>query len=244
MADPEDERVRLGVVGNVLVIRGEDRHPPLVVARVDDEVHGFFDPLGGLLGPEIVQHEQVGGHHRPQNLELGRADRRVVGAADEPQQIAGVVEEAARAGRLDDLLQDGDRQVRLADTRLTFEEQPLVDDRKALGELARSISGALERLVVDGEVRDRAVLVALRHVRVGQPQLPDALAPAVAAHDAAHAIGIDGLPAGVVAKRARHAPTFYLRPFEFAATTFRFWLSTYPRPDSAAWCEPDRSGWI
>ena len=39
------------------------------------------------------------------------------------EQIARVVEQPARAGRLNHLLQDGDRQVRLADAGLPFEEQ-------------------------------------------------------------------------------------------------------------------------
>ena len=84
------------LVGRVVVVRGEDRVPPLVVARVDDQVHRLLDPLRGLLRAEVVEHEQVRFHHRPEDVHLGRADQRVVGAADHPQQIARVVEEPAR----------------------------------------------------------------------------------------------------------------------------------------------------
>ena len=87
------------VVGRVVVVRREDRVAPLVVARVDDQVHRLFDPLGGLLRPEVVEDEQIRLHHRTQDVHLRGAHERVVGAADDPQQIARVVEEAARALR-------------------------------------------------------------------------------------------------------------------------------------------------
>ena len=94
------EVLAVGVAfGRVFVVRREDRVAPLVVARVDDQVHRLFDPLGGLLGAEVVEHEQVRFHHRPQDVHLRGAHERVVGAADHPQQIARVVEEPARAFR-------------------------------------------------------------------------------------------------------------------------------------------------
>ena len=132
-------------------------------------------------------------HHRAQHLELGRADRRVVGAADDAEELARVVEQAARAGRLDHLLQHGDGEVRLADAGLAFEQQPaaLLDDGKGVGEPIRHAPRLIERRSSDslygGEVRERAVLIALRDVRVGEPMLSDLLAPAVAADDASNA---------------------------------------------------------
>ena len=57
-------------------------------------------------------------------------------------------------------------------------------DRKRLGDAARLRHGALERFVVGGEVAERAVLIALRDVRVGEALVADLIAPAVAAHDA------------------------------------------------------------
>ena len=124
-ADAEQQRVGLGVVRDVRVVRREDRQPSLVVARVDDQVHRLLDPLRRLLGPEIVEHEEVSLHDRPKHLELGRSNRRIVGASNDPEQIARVVEQTARPCRLDGLLQDGDGEMRLADARLSFEKQAL-----------------------------------------------------------------------------------------------------------------------
>ena len=73
-----------------------------------------------------------------------------------------------------------------------------------LGDAARLRDGALERFVVGGEVAERAVLIPLRDVRVGETLVADLIAPAVAAHDAPAAVVFDRFPAGVVAKRARH----------------------------------------
>ena len=84
-------------VRRVIVVRREDREPALVVARVDDQVHRLFDPLGRLLGAEVVEHEEVGLHHRPEDVHLGGLHERVVGAADDAQQVARVVEQPARA---------------------------------------------------------------------------------------------------------------------------------------------------
>ena len=47
----------------------------------------------------------------------------VVGAADDAEEIAGVVKHAARAGRLNHLLEHRRGEVGLADARLSFEEQ-------------------------------------------------------------------------------------------------------------------------
>ena len=106
-------------------------------------------------------------------------DRRVVGAADDAQQIARVVEQAARAGRFDHLLQDGDGEMRLADARLPFEKQPaLLAPREMRPATRRALTArALERLVVGREVRERAVLIALGNVRSRRGD-PDRLARA------------------------------------------------------------------
>src|SRR5439155_9129894 len=112
----------------------------------------------------------------------------VVGAADHAQEIAYVVKQAARAGMLDDLLQHGNSEMRLADARLTLEQQPPRDDWKRLGDALRVRDGFLERLVVGGEIVERAVLITLRDVRVGQTMMPDLLQPTVATHDAADSV--------------------------------------------------------
>ena len=170
------------------------RQPALVVAGVDDQVHRLLDPLGRLLGAQIVEHEQIGGHHRPQHLELGGPDRRIVGAANDAQQIARVVEQAARRRRIHHLLEDGDGEMRLADAGQSPEQQPasllaeVVGRREALRHATRLLERAFERRVVGGEILERAVLIALRNVRGGQAMPTHLLAPAVAADDAADAL--------------------------------------------------------
>ena len=63
---------------------------------------------------------------------------------------------------------------------------------------------SLQRFVVGGEIRDRAVLVALGDVRAGQAELSGLGPLAVAPHDTAHAPIVDGFPAGIVAEVAGH----------------------------------------
>src|SRR5206468_13112832 len=118
--------------------------------------------------------------------------------------IACVVEEPARAGRLDDVLEDGHREMRLPDARLSLQQESAVDDGKCFGDAARLSHGAVERLVIRREVREAAVLVPLGDVRFREPLPADVLAPAVATDHAARAALVDGSPAGVVAESARH----------------------------------------
>src|SRR5262249_39453580 len=80
---------------------------------------------------------------------------------------------------------------------------------EAIDHLPRIVDRSPQRLVVGGEVVERAVLVALRDVGVGEPHPAEALAPAVAADDAADPVLLNGSPARVVALRARHRLGFY-----------------------------------
>src|SRR5437763_1823921 len=105
---------------------------------------------------------------------------------------------------LDDLFQNGDGEVRLADARLSLEQQSPRDDRKGLGDPLRERDGLLECLVVGSEIVERAVLITLRDVRVSQTMMSDLLEPAVAADDAADSVVFNGLPSSVVALRAWH----------------------------------------
>ena len=168
----------------------------------------LFDPLGGLLCTEIVEHEQISRHDRSQNFQLCGANRRVVGAPDHAQQVTGIVKETPCASRLHNLPEHGHRQVGLADPGLPFEQQSLADDRKRLCNAARLRRRPLERLVIRRKIRDRAVLIPLWDVGRDESQLPEALAPAIAARDAPYAGGIarnvDRFPPGVVAQRTRH----------------------------------------
>jgi len=209
-ADAEQQRLRIGVVGDVGIVRREDRQPPFVVAGVDDQVHRLLDPLRGFFGAEVVEDQQIGGHHRPQDLELGGPDRRIVGTADDAQQIAGVVEEAARPRLVHHLLEDGDGEVRLADARRPFEQQPapllaqVVGRREPIGHAARLLQRALERRVVGGEILQRAMEITFGNVGGAETIVAGVLAPALAADHPADAVDIDGVTTGVVALRAGH----------------------------------------
>src|SRR4029077_16573578 len=90
---------------------------------------------------------------------------------------------------------------------LSFEEQTLRDVWKRVGVAPRLRHRAFERLVVRGEVAQRAVLVAFRDIGAAQAFAADVVAPAVAADHppwpAAHVVTFR-LPAGIITKRARH----------------------------------------
>ena len=128
---------------------------------VDDQVHRLLHPFGRLLCSEVVKDQQIGAHDRTQDFELRGANRRVVGTANDPQQVADIVKQAARARGLDGLLEHGDGEVRLADARLAFEQEPFRNDRERIGDAPRLGDGFLERFVARREIAERAVLVAL-----------------------------------------------------------------------------------
>src|SRR5205823_4802344 len=89
---------------------------------------------------------------------------------------------------------------------------PLRDDGEGVGHAARLLDGLLERFVVGDEVPERAVLVALRDVRVDEPALADLLEPAGATDDAPDYLSrrritrLDRLPSRIVAQRTGHRP--------------------------------------
>jgi outer membrane protein OmpA-like peptidoglycan-associated protein len=118
------------------------------------------------------------------------------GAADHAQQLADIVEQALRAARRHDLAEDGDGQVALADAGRSDEEQPLVHDRKLLGEPPADGERAQQAVVAVGDERRQvAVLVALRDARGGEQARRGGVAPAVAPHDDLASVPVDGLPA-------------------------------------------------
>src|SRR5262249_25869740 len=62
----------------------------------------------------------------------------------------------------------------------------------------------VQRLVIGDEVLERAVLVALRDVGLGEARDADLQPPAVAAHHATDAVLLGWFPAGIVTNRAGH----------------------------------------
>ena len=199
------EAVRIAVVWRVFVVRREDRVAALVVARVDDQVHRLFDPLGGFLGAHVVEDQDIRVHHRAQDVHLRGADERVVGAADHAQQIARVVEEPAGAFGDDDTPQHRDREMRLADARRSDQAQTLLGDGKFVGEAPR-LSHRAEQLLV--RVSDKgfeiAAAVARRNPRFVEQPRRQPFTPAVTSLDPATTVDFHRLPTGVVANRASH----------------------------------------
>ena len=100
----------------------------LVVSRVDDEVQRFFDPLAGALFAQVVEHEQVGLHDRPQHFDLRRSHDGVIGISNGLQQLRHITEQPRRALLLDGFPQQGDRDMRLPDAWRANEEEPFIDD--------------------------------------------------------------------------------------------------------------------
>ena len=172
--------------------------------RVDDVIEGFLDPLGRLLRAEVVEHQHVGLHHGPKHVHLGNLIHRIVGAADDAQQVARVVEDAASTAGRDDLTQDRDGQMGLADAGRSQQEQPPIDDRKTLREPRRMLQCLGEPLVVRDVVGEIAVLISTRDSRLCQQASGSRLAHAITASHARHTVGFDRLPTSVVAQNAVH----------------------------------------
>ena len=203
-ADAHAERIEGFDVGIVFVVRREDRSQPIVVSGIDDEGHRLFHPFGGLLLADIVEHEQLHGHERLENIHLGGLGDRIVGAANQPQEVGDLVENPlAPAPESGPERRDG--QVRLADAVRTDEAEALGAVGESVGKPAHGAHGVGELLVgIDLKILEVAAPVTRRNPGFVEEPPGVLTLPALAAHDAAHAVRIDGLPTGVVADGARH----------------------------------------
>ena len=131
--------------------------------------------------------------------------------------------------------------MRLAHARHADQQQPAVASlsaRKGIDHALREHHAALQRVVVRLEVRQRAVLVAAGNIGGSEPLLPGVGSPAFAAFDPAHAMGLDGFPAGVIAERTGHVkrsrgPSVEVRPEPFRAPQF-FLRTRFDLPDTLA----------
>ena len=105
------------------------------------------------------------------------------------------------------LPQHRDREMRLADARRTDQAQALARRRETRSANRRACFDRAEQLLVG--VSDKgfeiAAAIARRNARFVEQPRRQPFTPAVAAHDAAHAVGLHRLPAGIVAESAGHA---------------------------------------
>ena len=155
--------------------------------------------------PEIVEHQNVGGQHRPQHVHLVEIGSGAVGVANELQEVSRLIEIAARPLGAHHGLENGDRQVRLADAVGAHEQQALLDDGKALDECRRLAMCIPQGVVVLLEVIQLAVTVALLNAGDPECMLCRSRVPAVATRDARDTFDLDRFPSGVVAERAGHS---------------------------------------
>src|SRR4030042_4447996 len=170
--EPVDERFtaffieRIAIIDlffGVQVVRGEDSQFLLVVSLVDDVEHGLFHPGRGALGSQLIQHQDPDVKDRRQDLGLAQVRFRRERALDIPDQLPEVVERAGNVLFLDQLPDDGYRQVCLSHAAGSDEEQPDLLGRIVLDELPRNLEAVLVGIVMDLEVAERAVLVPSRN---------------------------------------------------------------------------------
>src|ERR1051325_5743041 len=197
---------RVGKVG------GEDGRALVFVARVQDVAHGIPNPFRRLDRAQLVEHQHFSLKDGTQDLHLGGGDGSVVGVLYLLQQLAVVVEQAGNVLGADQLLDDADGKMRLADTDGPDQQHAgmfagiLADE--ALRHHRRLRLRTLVRPGQDVEVGELAVLVALRNAGAVEQLLDVLLALAVAASDAAFASFSDRLPARIVAHWAKPALGF------------------------------------
>src|SRR5262249_60181953 len=127
------------------------------------------------------------------------AHNRVVAALQRRQQLARLVEEPLYSRPRNHGPQHGDSQVGLAHARMTKEQEAALSTSRVRIDEAARLGNRIEKgVVVRPKIVERAVLIALGNVRIGEPRLADLLAPALAADHAADACRwiIDRPPAG------------------------------------------------
>ena len=112
--------------------------------------------------------------------------------------------DGASGGRLNQLLQNRNREVRFANAGLPFQKQAARGCRKLVSDTFRLGDGPLERLIVSREISEGAVEIPLGNVRVDEARLANLLAPAIAADDPADTVLVNRFPAGIVAERTGH----------------------------------------
>ena len=198
------KRTRLRAL-DVPEIRRQHRQPALTVSRVDDEAHCLIHPLGFLLSAEVIENEQIGFEHRPQDVEFRHFRRTVVGVSNKFEQLTNLIKDGARALPHDRVLHQRHGKVGLADAGITVEQEAAVNHWKLLDESSGlAVSGTL-RVRVYFEVTELAVRVAARDAGVLQQRLRELLVPALASGHSRDTIDRDRLPTSVFADGTGHA---------------------------------------
>ena len=166
-----------------------------IVSSTHSEV--FSDPISSSTADRF--------HHGTQDVHFRRPHERIVGASDDAQQIAHIVEQPARAFRDDHVAEHRYGKVCLADPGRPDEAETLARFRKRLGELARLLHSAEKFFVRVGDKGfEIAPAIPRRNARIVKQPRSQSLAPAVTSDDPANAVGFNSFPAGIVAKNAGH----------------------------------------
>src|SRR5579859_8154491 len=151
-------------------VRGEDRRPRVVVARVDDVVEDIVHKERRLLRSELIEHQQIRLEKRPQDLRLARNFVGIEGGLNLLNEILEVAEdELPGLFPVDDGEQHRDCEMRLARPARSGQEQAfaiLAARRPRIGELADIVLGANKgAAAARREGIERAVVIAPRDVR-------------------------------------------------------------------------------
>src|SRR5262245_9102197 len=96
-ADAVFQRLFVGILWLIQVVRGEYGKLFVVVAVVDDLRHRVAYPVGRLRRPEFVQDQNLRVIDRLQNLQLGHLRNRVIAVLNLFEQIAEIIEKAWEA---------------------------------------------------------------------------------------------------------------------------------------------------
>src|SRR5438094_1473138 len=179
-----------------LVVRRHDHEPTLLLALVDEVVDAVARPARPVLGPEVVEDDELVAARIRRWLAVA------VALAQGVQPARDVEEERRGPGRAvapDDLVQDGRREVRLARAGIAAEEEPLAEVG-AGPELLRPLPADGKRVARVGhglEVLERAAVVGGRNLHTG----PALVGAALLVHhklggpaQVAVALGREGLP--------------------------------------------------
>lgn len=148
--------VALGAAG-IQIIGGEDSQLLIVVARIDDLHHRVSNPIGRLRCSKLIEHQHFGIEHGREHFQLGSLRDRIVGILNLFEERAELIKQACDALLLDQLADDRDREMSLADADRPHKQYAAIDRRIFLCERARIVVGAS----LDGEefpLRDLVVL--------------------------------------------------------------------------------------
>src|ERR1051326_1675852 len=227
--DARAERLLFRFRRRIGVVRGEDRRPLFVVARVDHVIKDVLYKRRRLLRSELVEHEQVAFEQRTKNRGLARHFIGVERGLDLLNQILKITEEhASRFAAGDDLRQRRDREMRFAGAARSHEQQSasFIGGRPQVDELLHARFRVLQHRRFFFERSEGAMFVSLGNVRAHET-LPAPQVSLTSARFYAQRITGNRDPSGAVAARANRrfrgsdhrdecsiAPRYTFRPLD------------------------------